>query len=78
MILVSMFDKKARAFFKPFTSATEETAVRELAQVAKSPESPIYQFPDDFDAVKIGSFNAETGELIPCAHVILSIPREVR
>jgi len=75
MILVSMYDKKARAFFKPFTSATHDTAIRELTVLARNPESDLSKYPDDFDAVVVGEFSEVHGVLTPCAHVILSIPR---
>lgn len=77
MILVSVYDKKACAYFKPFTSATKDTAIRELAVVAADPKSDFAKYPGDFDAVVIGEFDPEQGVVKGCSHVILAIPRPV-
>lgn len=78
MILVSIHDKKARAFYKPFTSATIETAQRELAASAASPDSPLFTHPFDYDAVMVGMFDPTNGSILGCDHAIISIPREVK
>lgn len=79
MILLSVFDKKARAFFRPFTSATPATASRELvASLQADAKHPLALYPDDYIVYVIANFDETTGVVSPCEHMPVAIPRKVK
>lgn len=62
--LYSVFDRKA--LYGPlFTAVTDGDASRMAAQALTDPNSMLSKFPADYRLDCVGSFNAETGELIP-------------
>ncbi|AXH75525.1 MAG: nonstructural protein [Microviridae sp.] len=78
MILVSIRDLKADAFFKPFTSANADTAVRELNALVAKGDSPLSEYPDDYQAIVVGSFDEKTGVVSGLDPVVLTIIRPLR
>lgn len=60
----SIRDKFAQ-FSAPFFCGNDFVAKRNFMFTAMNPETVIHAAPGDFDLYAIGSFNDETGELLP-------------
>nr|QJB19912.1 MAG: nonstructural protein [Microvirus sp.] len=69
MILVSIFDKVANTYYKPFTAHNIADATRQLSLAANDPQSPLNQAPNDYAAYKVGVWDPELGTVTPHAHV---------
>lgn len=84
MILVSMFDKVAKTYYKPFTAHNLNDATRQLTLAASQPDSMLRLHPHDYTAYQVGKWNPETGEIAPTAHMAvpfglplpMSVPNE--
>lgn len=64
--LYSIFDRKMGVYLAPFPSRGDVDATRSLVSGLSHPDvknTPLGQHPEDFDLVKIGVFNDETGEI---------------
>lgn len=64
--VMSLFDKKARAFNRPFFVAHVDLGVRSLAgevnqQASATPPSELARFPEDFALYTLGTFDDGTG-----------------
>ena len=59
--LYTVYDRKSKAFFSPFTSENDDTAKRMLASSVNSSGTMISQYPEDYDLFMIGSFSETTG-----------------
>jgi len=69
-VMCSVYDQKARFFSAPFTSATEETAIRDFSRAVMDTRSMVDKFPEDYELHLLGSFNELSGEIEP-----VSIPK---
>lgn len=65
MIIVSVKDRAADGFMRPFYVPRNEMAIRSFTdEVNRSaPDNPIYQHPEDYDLYEIGVFDEDTGEI---------------
>jgi hypothetical protein len=63
MKILSIKDKKI-GFNDIYVRPNEGAAVREFGEVCKKEETPIGQFPEDFELWVLGTWNQETGEII--------------
>lgn len=61
----SIYDSKTNAFSTPFFTVNNATALRSFSDLANDPNSQIAKHAEDFSLHYIGSFNDDTGELIP-------------
>lgn len=66
-VICSVYDQKARFFSAPFTSSTEETAVRDFARAVSDSRSMADKFPQDYELHLLGTFNELTGEIVPAS-----------
>lgn len=66
MQIVSIYDEKLRAYSGLFLVATLSVAVRQFSDSVRRDET-IQAHPEDFSLVKLGDFNEDTGEIVPCA-----------
>jgi len=58
--LFSVYDSKAQAYANPFTSVTQQVAIRDFTQAARDENSQLCKFPGDFTLVELGEFDDET------------------
>lgn len=75
-VLVSMHDKVSGAWFPPFVSENDESAVRALVQASSQPG----QFRDnyhDYEACIIGNFH-DNGTVEPVPFRKLTLPSKVK
>lgn len=63
--IYAVYDRKAQYYLPPFTARGDAEAIRSFTEVVVTGETPLSQYPSDFDLVKIGSFHLETGVLSP-------------
>lgn len=68
MILYCLHDKKAGSWSFPATTHNAATAIRDFEQMAKRPDFPV----PDLDIVQVGTFDPDTGVIVPGINVILS------
>jgi len=62
-VLCSVYDQKARYFSAPFSSPTEETAIRDFARAVSDSRGMVDKFPADYELHMIGTFNELSGEI---------------
>jgi len=63
--LFAIYDRKAQYYLPPFTARTDADAHRVFIEAVMSSNTPISQYPADFDLLRIGSIDLETGVLTP-------------
>lgn len=61
----AVYDRKAQYYLPPFVCRGDAEATRMFSEAVMTSETPISQYPADFDLVKVGSFDLETGVLTP-------------
>lgn len=68
--VVACYDKKARAFTKPFYVGHTDLALRAFAHAANTPGEEVNHHPEDFSLHHLGQFDDETGlfETKPIPH----------
>lgn len=65
--IFSVFDLKAQAYCHPFYAASSVVAIRHFSNAASDPASALSCNPEDYVLMLLGSFNDESGEIIPFA-----------
>lgn len=63
--IYAVYDRKAQYYLPPFTARGDAEASRSFTDAVMTSETPISQYPADFDLVRIGEFHLETGVLTP-------------
>lgn len=64
-LVYATFDMKAKLWNPPFVMTTEGEAVRAFSDAASKPGTVISRHPEDFALYQIGTFDNETGEIVP-------------
>lgn len=64
IFLYSIYDRKAQVYLPPFTAQHEAMALRTFAEAVVSSETPVSQYPADFDLLLLGAVDVETGILV--------------
>jgi len=64
-LLFSIYDRKAQYYLAPFTARSETDALRVFNEAVISSETPVSQYPADFDLLALGAVDLETGVLTP-------------
>lgn len=64
--ICAMRDEKV-GFLAPTVEQNTEVAIRSFAQMCRDAKTVVNFAPGDFVLYKIGDFDTDTGELIPCA-----------
>lgn len=68
----SVKDLKAGYFNPPFYAHTHGEAERSFKTTVNNPQTSVHMYPSDFDLYHVGSFDDQTGTLIPATpeHII--------
>lgn len=66
-----IYDLKSSVHTSPFAWRTKGEAIRNFTDSAKDPNSMISKHPADFQLKHVGTFNIETGVMIPSEPVVL-------
>ena len=68
----AVYDSKVEAYFPPFYSSTNASALREFSDKANTTNHPWCKHPEDFTLFCIGSYDDQLGTLTPMTpHVTL-------
>lgn len=65
VFLYAIYDRKAQVYVPPFTAMNDATAVRMFSEAVVTSETPVSQYPADFDLLLLGAVDLETGVLTP-------------
>lgn len=66
MKILSLYDKKAERYSKPFYAQNLAVATRDFAIACKEDKSPMAMFPNDIELCYLGDFDENNGQIIPC------------
>lgn len=61
--IYSIYDRKAQYYLPPFTVRSDADAERAFMEAVTMSETPISQYPADFDLVHLGTIDLDTGAL---------------
>lgn len=63
--IYSVYDRKAQTYLPLFQETRDELAVRTFTKIILTTETPISEYPADFDLVRLGAWNSDTGSIEP-------------
>lgn len=63
--MYSVRDSKAQAFLQPFFSSADGAALRALSDAVTDGKSQLSHHPEDYILYAVGSFDDNSGEIIP-------------
>lgn len=63
--LYSIYDRKAQYYLPLFQASSDAQAERQFAQIVTQSETDVSKYPADFDLVRLGALNVETGYIEP-------------
>lgn len=69
MKILSLYDKLAETYGKPFVSPNLAVATRDFSQACQEEESVMAKYPNDIELCYIGDFDEITGQIIPCKNI---------
>lgn len=69
--IYAIHDITAEVYTTPFYAINNATALRILCKAVRTPGTSIFDNPEDFRLYSIGSYNEQTGEIIP--HVVFEL-----
>jgi len=61
----AIYDRKAGYHLPLFNVPTDTDAIRQFTQIVTQSETPVSQYPADFDLVRLGVFNITSGLIDP-------------
>lgn len=64
-LLFSVYDQAAERFLDPFVAPTHAVAIRGFEAAIGKQGHPFQEYPQDYTLFQIGSFDAESGQLVP-------------
>lgn len=64
--LYAVRDNVARIYFPPFMANNDDVAIRQFNFSCRDSKSSIHQSPDDYDLVRVGYYDQETGSIMSC------------
>lgn len=66
LVICTILDSKAEAYLPPFTMRSDAEAIRAFGDSVEKGGTPLADHPEDFFLYAVGTFNQETGEIVPC------------
>nr|QJB20412.1 MAG: nonstructural protein [Microvirus sp.] len=63
--IYSVYDRKAQYYLPIFTRRSDADAQRQFAEIVATSDTPISKYPADFDLVRLGTIDLETGSIEP-------------
>lgn len=63
--IYSVYDRKSGVYNNPFTAVNDPVAMRVLHVGLTREPGVMSQYPEDFTLECVGTFNPETGEIVP-------------
>lgn len=72
LMLFSVLDSKVGLYARPFVARNKPEALRSFTQIARDPNHPIGQHPEDYILFYIGVFSEQTGKVLSESHEALA------
>ena len=66
--IFAVYDRKAQYYLPPFTDQYEANAIRTFTEAVMTSETPLSQYPADFDLVHLGTMDVRDGDLVALGH----------
>lgn len=63
--IYSIYDRKAQYYLPVFVARTDADALRQFADLVVNSDTPLSKYPADFDLVRLGVMNVESGNIDP-------------
>lgn len=63
--IFAIFDQKAEAYMPPFSGPSVPWAIRTFGDMAKAPEHPVANHPEDYFLFHIGEMDEDTAAIRP-------------
>ncbi len=63
LILFSIYDSKAQAYFPPFCLHNPQMALRQFSDMVNDPETRISKHPEDYTLFQIGEFHDSNAKI---------------
>ena len=78
--IVVVRDSAARVFSTPFFVQATAQAVRSLRDEVNSAESTsdVRRHPDDFELYEVGTFDEDTGAIVPCEPRLVARAKDLK
>lgn len=70
LFVYSMRDQLS-GYMQPTFELNDQIAIRNFSFAIKKPDTLLFASAKDFDLMKIGEFDSETGELTPLSHTVV-------
>lgn len=71
MVLCAIYDKKAKNYETPFAMPNSVVATRQFMQLCQKPDTPLNDYPEDYNLQIIGIFDTESGAIQPVNQIVL-------
>lgn len=66
MRVYSLFDRKAKEYMALVVGTNDELVIRGLQESFSTPQAnTVFKYPQDFDLMRLGEFDPETGVISP-------------
>ena len=69
LVMYSIYDSCAKLFDRPFYSHGDPHAQRSFRDVVLDAEHPIGKHPEDYMLMRVGTFDSNSGAIVPCEPV---------
>lgn len=61
--LFTIFDRSTKTHSALLVSVNEMTAIRQVHNIVKNPQSPIGEFPEHYEVYEVGKFDEDSAEV---------------
>lgn len=63
--IYSIYDRKTQYYLPVFAMRADADAIRQFAEIVTSSDTPISKYPADYDLVRLGAIDLNTGYIQP-------------
>lgn len=79
-VVVSVRDRAADTFGRPFFVPAIGSAIRAFTDEVnrEAPDNPVYNHPEDYDLYEVGTFDDDSGDLVPSKPRMVAVGKDVR
>lgn len=73
LIICCIYDSKAEAYMSPFVMRSDGEAIRAFGDAVAKGGTPMSDHPEDYHLYRVGTFDQQSGLIVPCDKVTLAI-----
>lgn len=63
--IYSIYDRKAQYYLPLFNDRTDADAIRRFTEIVTVSDTPVSKYPADYDLVRLGALDLESGQIVP-------------